>query len=198
MKDQARRPDQLDRCRACASDNLMLFLPMGDHPPANMFVRPEDRDAPQPAFPLNTQACLDCGMIQVADQIPDGFFTHYLYVPSGARTMHGHFEGLAGVLTDIAHGGLIVDVGCNDGLMLSFANRMGARTLGIDPAAIASAGGRSNSTRLIAICAVTFTIFSPPGMPVANRGRSPRRATTGLMLWCMRLPGAGALGWPGV
>ena len=86
MKDHAPRPDQLDRCRACDSDNLLLFLPMGDHPPANMFVRPEDRDAPQPAFPLNTQACLDCGMIQVADQIPDGFFTHYLYVPSGART----------------------------------------------------------------------------------------------------------------
>ena len=148
MKDQARRPDQLDRCRACASDNLMLFLPMGDHPPANMFVRPEDRDAPQPAFPLNTQACLDCGMIQVADQIPDGFFTHYLYVPSGARTMHGHFEGLAGVLTDIAQGGLIVDVGCNDGLMLSFANRMGARTLGIDPAANLVANAAANGVEV--------------------------------------------------
>lgn len=135
MKDHAPRPDQLERCRACGSEKMMLFLPMGNHPPANMFVRPEDRDAPQPAFPLNTQACLDCGMIQVADQIPDGFYTHYLYVPSSARTMHDHFEGLARTVTDLAGEGLIVDIGCNDGLMLSFANAMGARTLGIDPAA---------------------------------------------------------------
>lgn len=129
------RPDIMDECRACGSARMLLFLPMGDHPPANMFVRPEDADKPQPAFPLNTQACLDCGMIQVADQIPDGFFRHYLYIPSGAATMHGHFEGLAKVLADKADGGLIVDIGCNDGLMLGFANRMGANTLGVDPAA---------------------------------------------------------------
>ena len=129
------RPSTMTHCRACGSERMFLFLPMGDHPPANMFVRPEDADQPQPAFPLNTQACLDCGMIQVADQIPDGFFRHYLYIPSGAATMHGHFEGLARVLSDRADGGMIVDIGCNDGLMLGFANRMGAKTLGIDPAA---------------------------------------------------------------
>ncbi|MXU65223.1 class I SAM-dependent methyltransferase [Oceanomicrobium pacificus] len=124
----------LTACRACRSENLVTFLPMGDHPPANMFVRPEDRDKPQPAFPLNTQACLDCGLIQVADQIPAGFFEHYLYVPSGAATMHTHFDGLASVLTGLADGGLVVDIGCNDGLMLAAANGKGARTLGIDPA----------------------------------------------------------------
>lgn len=127
----------------------MLFLPMGDHPPANMFVRPEDRALPQPSFPLNTQACLECGMIQVADQIPEDFFAHYLYVPSSANTMHAHFEGLAGVLTRLAGGdGLIVDIGCNDGLMLGFANRMGARTLGIDPALNLSLTAKENGVEV--------------------------------------------------
>lgn len=127
--------DTLMNCRCCGSDNLMLFLPMGNHPPANMFVRPADRDLPQPAFPLNAQSCLDCGLIQVADQIPAGFFEDYLYVPSGAITMHTHFAGLARVLEEKAQGGLIVDIGCNDGLMLGHAARNGARVLGIDPAA---------------------------------------------------------------
>ena len=127
--------DMLHECRACGSGRLHLFLPMGNHPPANMFVRPEDAGKPQPAFPLNAQACLDCGLIQVADQVPEGFFRHYLYIPSGAATMHGHFEGLARVLADKAAGGLIVDIGCNDGLMLGFANAFGAQTLGVDPAA---------------------------------------------------------------
>ncbi len=113
----------------------MLVLPMGDHPPANMFVRAEDRENPQPSFPLNTQACLDCGLIQVADQVPPDFFTDYLYVPSGAATMHTHFAELAQVVVDRSQGGLIVDIGCNDGLMLSHANALGGKTLGVDPAA---------------------------------------------------------------
>ncbi len=135
MNMQSLRPTSRTTCRACKLENLMLVLPMGDHPPANMFVRAEDRENPQPSFPLNTQACLDCGLIQVADQVPPDFFTDYLYVPSGAATMHTHFAELAQVVVDRSQGGLIVDIGCNDGLMLSHANALGGKTLGVDPAA---------------------------------------------------------------
>ena len=124
-----------ENCRACRSNKLFLFLPMNNHPPANMFVRAEEVEDEQPSFPLDTQVCLDCGMIQVADQIPEGFFEHYVYVPSGAWMMHDHFEGLAQAVTQLAGGTLIADIGCNDGLMLTQANRLGAKTLGIDPAA---------------------------------------------------------------
>lgn len=155
MNDMTQRPSTLEYCRACGSSRLELFLPMGDHPPANMFVRPSERTEAQPAFALNTQACLDCGMIQVADQIPEGFFRHYLYVPSAARTMHGHFQGLAEVLHEKAGDGLIVDIGCNDGLMLGFANQRGARTLGIDPAANLAETAAANGVQ------VHVAYFSP-------------------------------------
>nr|WP_280138509.1 class I SAM-dependent methyltransferase [Aliiruegeria lutimaris] len=122
-------------CRACGSENLMTVLRMGNYPPANMFVRAEDLEKQLPSFPLNAQACLNCGLIQVADQVPADFFTNYLYVPSGAATMHSHFAGLAQVCVDRAKGRLIVDIGCNDGLMLSHANKLGGKTLGVDPAA---------------------------------------------------------------
>lgn len=127
--------DRLTQCRTCLAPNPYLFLPMGSHPPANMFVRPEQATQKQPAFQLNTQACLSCGLIQVADQIPADFFRHYLYVPSGAATMHTHFAELGRVIRERAGKGLIVDIGCNDGLLLSLCNQAGARTLGIDPAA---------------------------------------------------------------
>ena len=126
--------DKLTECRTCLAPDPYLFLPLGDHAPAQMLIRPEDLDKPQPSFPLNTQVCLNCGLVQVADQIPADFFRHYLYIPSGAATMHDHFRGLADVLTNRADGGLIVDIGCNDGLLLSFCNETGANTLGVDPA----------------------------------------------------------------
>ena len=135
MNIQNKQASTLSKCRCCKSSNLFLFLPMGAHPPANMFAKTQDTTVPQPAFELNTQACLDCGLIQVADQVPPDFFTDYLYVPSGAATMHTHFAELAQVAVEKAEGGLIVDIGCNDGLMLSHANRLKGKTLGIDPAA---------------------------------------------------------------
>jgi CDP-6-deoxy-D-xylo-4-hexulose-3-dehydrase len=124
----------LARCRACDSKNLLAFLPLGDHPPANAFVPPDRRDAPQPSGPLDSTVCLDCGLIQVADRIPPDFFRHYLYVPSAAQTMHGHFDELADRLAAVAQGGLIVDIGCNDGLLLGACAAKGAGVLGVDPA----------------------------------------------------------------
>jgi len=127
--------DRLEHCRACLAPQPYLFLAMGDHPPANMFVRPTEVDEVQPSFALNTQACLHCGLIQIADQIPADFFRHYLYVPSGATTMHRHFGELAETLKQRADDGLIIDIGCNDGLLLKACNELGCKTLGVDPAA---------------------------------------------------------------
>lgn len=125
----------LDCCRACKADSPHVFLEYGDHAPAQMLIRPEDLDEEQPSFPLNAQVCLECGLIAVADQIPENFFRHYLYIPSGAATMHSHFDEFASVLVERAgEGGLIVDIGSNDGLLLAACNGRGAKTLGIDPA----------------------------------------------------------------
>lgn len=123
-------------CRTCKSERLYLFLPLGDHPLANGFLREDQLAVKEPRFPLDVHACLDCGLIQVADQIPPGFFRHYVYIPSSADAMHGHFEGLADKLAARlpSPDALTIDIGCNDGLFLSFLRRRGARTLGIDPA----------------------------------------------------------------
>src|SRR3546814_16026060 len=69
----------LAQCRACLAPDPYLFLPMGDHPPAQAFIRSGDVAKDQPAFPPNTQVCLECGLIQVADQIPPDYFRHYHY-----------------------------------------------------------------------------------------------------------------------
>lgn len=146
----------LSSCRACLAESPYLFLPLGDHAPAQMLIRPEDLGLEQPAFPLNAQVCLECGLIQVADQIPADFFRHYLYVPSGATTMHTHFRGLANVLAEVAgRDGLIVDIGCNDGLLLEACNASGCRTLGVDPAANIAELARAKGVQ------VEVTYFDP-------------------------------------
>ena len=125
----------MDKCRACGAPDPYLFLEYGEHSPGQMLIRPEELDQEQPSYPLNAQACLECGLIAVADQIPEDFFKHYLYVPSGAATMHTHFDDFANVIAERAGtSGLIVDIGSNDGLLLAACNKRGCTTLGFDPA----------------------------------------------------------------
>jgi SAM-dependent methyltransferase len=124
-------------CRACKAHRLYLFLPLGCHPPANGFLRAGQLVEDEPSFPLDAYVCLDCGLIQIRDNIPPGFFRNYVYVPSTAATMHSHFSQFA---ADVAARfvtsarSLTVDIGCNDGLFLKCLQDRGARTLGVDPA----------------------------------------------------------------
>lgn len=161
--------ERLEHCRACLAPQPYLFLALGDHPPANMFVRPAEIDEVQPSFSLNTQACLHCGLIQIADQIPADFFRHYLYVPSGATTMHRHFGELAETLKAHAGEGLIVDIGCNDGLLLKACNELGCKTLGVDPAANLAELANERGV------AVHVAYFDPPTARELRRERGPAK-----------------------
>lgn len=123
-------------CRACTSDRLYRFLPLGDHPPASRVLTAEERGT-EPTFPLDAYVCLDCALIQVADFIPPDFFRHYFYVPSASDTMHRHFAALAETLIGrflTQAGDRIVDIGSNDGLFLGACREQGAAVLGIEPA----------------------------------------------------------------
>jgi SAM-dependent methyltransferase len=126
----------MTHCRGCKSTDLFLFLPLGDHPPANGFLAPDQVNEPEGRFPLDAHVCLSCGLIQVADHVPPDFFRHYVYLPSASPLMQRHFRELAGALDrrfDRSHGP-VVDIGCNDGTFLRAARELGWTTLGIDPA----------------------------------------------------------------
>ena len=83
--------------RSCFDDNLSdlqerpsLPLPPARRPPACERLSP--RGAARRVgslFPLDVHVCLDCGLIQVADQVPADYFRHYVYIPSAAEAMHG-------------------------------------------------------------------------------------------------------------
>ena len=69
--------ERMTNCRACKRTNLFMSLPLGDHPPANGFLRASQLSQPEARFPLNTHVCLDCGLIQV----PEGGFQLAVWLP---------------------------------------------------------------------------------------------------------------------
>ncbi len=125
-------------CRACKGIDLFMYLSLGDHPAANAFPRKEQLAQPERRWPLDTHVCLDCALIQVPDQLPADFFVDYLYIPSASETMQRHFRSLAQRFKQrliTAPGQRVVDIGCNDGLLLAACRDEGLETLGVDPAA---------------------------------------------------------------
>lgn len=125
-------------CRACSGNNLFCYLSLGNHPPANAFVRAEKVGERDVTFPLDTHVCLDCALIQIPDQLPPDFYVDYVYVPSSSTTMPEHFRRLAQRFKDELITGerqRVVDVGCNDALLLAACREIGLETLGVDPAA---------------------------------------------------------------
>jgi SAM-dependent methyltransferase len=64
-------------------------------------------------------------------------FEDYLYISSASDTLKAHLHDLSDLVTDRCRVGkddLVIDVGCNDGTLLSGFKRNGVRTLGVDPA----------------------------------------------------------------
>ena len=123
-------------CRAC-DGRLQAFLDLGEQPLANRLPRP-DQAAQEPRFPLTLTRCEACGLVQLREVVdPKLLFANYLYVPSTSATMRTHFDALAAEMVPrlaLGPSDLVVDVGSNDGLLLSCFKRRGAHVLGIEPA----------------------------------------------------------------
>jgi SAM-dependent methyltransferase len=85
---------------------------------------------------MDVYVCLHCALIQIADQIPRGYYANYVYVPSVSPTLTSHFGNLAQALVQrfSAGGGKIaVDIGSNDGLLLKAFQDAGMKPIGVDP-----------------------------------------------------------------
>ena len=126
-----------DACRACGA-NLRDVLSLGEQPLANRLRRPNESPVVS-RYPLTLARCSDCELVQLREVVdPAVLFADYAYVPSTSSTMRAHFEGLASwAVRHMALGtdDLVIDVGSNDGLLLSAFKSHGVQVLGIEPAA---------------------------------------------------------------
>lgn len=121
-------------CLACGSEALKLGLDLGEQPLANNLL--ESRNQAYKSFPLSFNWCQDCGHGQLghfAD--PLDLFSHYLYASNTSRTLNEYFEWFADEAAKmIATNARILEIGCNDGSLLSCFQRHGFDVNGVDPA----------------------------------------------------------------
>ncbi len=144
-----------DDCRLCGG-SLTKVLDLLETPPANEFV---SHDVPwakivQDTFPLFLSVCSDCGHVQLPVVVdPRRLFRNYVYVSGTSSVFVDHFRRYAEDMVSrcgLRPGDLVVDVGSNDGTLLSFFRAAGMRVLGVDPARAIAADATARGVPTIA------------------------------------------------
>lgn len=133
------RSRTITRCRSCGSPQLEIFLDLGVAPLVDRLVEPEEWDAPEPAFPLQTAFCHDCSLVQITETVdPDLLFDRaYPYYSSFSPALLAHSrENVLDVMSRRALGpdSFVVELASNDGYLLKNYVEEGVPALGIDPA----------------------------------------------------------------
>ncbi|AEB46041.1 class I SAM-dependent methyltransferase [Micromonospora maris] len=129
-------------CRICGGA-VGELLDLGRQPSANRFLSPEE--APQEyLFRLAIGACDTCTMVQLMEDVPQEVRYHpaYRYLASGSALHRKFFAGEARRLLETELTGpdpFIVEIGCNDGVLLEHIAQAGVRHLGVEPAASVAA-----------------------------------------------------------
>lgn len=163
-------------CRLCGGTHLTLVLSLAPTPPANAFVPATELGREQERFPLDLFFCETCAHLQLLDVVdPRVLFENYVYVSGTSPVFVRHFQAYADDVVGrfgVPAGSLVVDVGSNDGTLLSCFAQAGMRVQGIDPARDIAAAA---SARGIPTVADFFT----PALALSIRGRQgPAKVVT--------------------
>ncbi len=126
-------------CRMCASEDVTLYLDLGNHPPSDQFRTLEELSLPEVRYPLRVLLCQSCGLSQLSHVVdPRVLYQHdYPYESSTTKTGKMHWDEFAkNVVARLAlpAGSLVVDIGSNVGTLLDSFKSTGMQVAGIDPA----------------------------------------------------------------
>lgn len=124
-------------CRLCKSGDLRDIISFGDCALANSYSA--SKDEVQALYPLTIVRCEECSHIQLKETIDaKALFENYLYSSSDSPTLLTHFKNYAHSLMQKFknfNSPKILEIGCNDGILLNAIKQMGYNDLiGIDPA----------------------------------------------------------------
>ncbi len=128
----------VEKCRICGSKKLYKFLDLGLMPLANSFKQKKDLKRRENKYELACLFCQNCGLVQLSIVVnPKVMFSNYVYIPSTSKIMMNNFISLSSQAFNekkLDETSLVIDIGSNDGSLLTFFKAYDCKVLGIDPA----------------------------------------------------------------
>lgn len=124
-------------CQICRNPNLKSVLFLGYLPPVNQLYLIESRPKEQPSYPAELLYCPKCHLVQLGLVVDPRviFPKEYPYTSGTTKILRDNFANLSNEvmeLLDLKSSDLVVDIGSNDGTLLSNFTPF-AKVLGITP-----------------------------------------------------------------
>jgi hypothetical protein len=163
-------------CQVCGHAPLASVLSLGYMPPVNQMVAIGEVPRQQPWFPTNLLHCAKCDLVQLGLAVDPViiFPPEYPYTSGTTKLLRDNFADLyaeAAAMLRLAPQDLIIDIGSNDGTLLSNFQAGGHRVLGIEPTEVGKiAGGRGIPT--------LQRYFTPAVAAEVKREHGPARVVT--------------------
>jgi hypothetical protein len=132
----------ISRCQVCNSDKVHLILDLGHQPLCDSLLTKKMLNEPEMTFPLRMYWCEECTLVQI-DHCVDGSLVYHPEYPyrSGITKELAEYQVLISKSLiskyNLGSKDLVIDIGSNDGTLLSGFKRDGLRTLGVEPTNIA-------------------------------------------------------------
>ena len=125
-------------CQICGHAPLDDVLSLGYMPPVNQMVPIGQGPRQQPWFPTNLLHCRNCDLVQLGLAVDPViiFPPEYPYTSGTTKLLRDNFADLhreSAALLGLGAVDLVVDIGSNDGTLLSNFQNGGHRVLGIEP-----------------------------------------------------------------
>ncbi|MGK7925089.1 MAG: class I SAM-dependent methyltransferase, partial [Spirulina sp.] len=151
MKTKVLRHDE--NCRICGSDRITSVLKLQDTPLEDQFIPQEQVQNKQPVYPLELALCENCGYLHLPYIVnPEASYSDYIYVSSVTVGLRSHYDEYAREIVseyNIPESSLVVDLGSNDGSLLSSFKKLGMQVVGVEPAkGIADRADRAGLTTI--------------------------------------------------
>ncbi len=131
----------IGKCRICGNTNLQTVLNLGNMSVTGIFPRSEEDEVP--VGPLTLVKCTGertCGLVQLKDTFEPGILygENYGYSSALNKSMVRHLQDIVQYcksFVSLSRKDLIIDIGSNDGTLLSFFPKSTYTLLGVDPTA---------------------------------------------------------------
>ena len=163
-------------CQVCGHEPLETVLSLGYMPPVNQMVPVGQVPRQQPWFPTDLLYCGKCELVQLGLAVDPViiFPPEYPYTSGTTKLLRDNFADLcseAGTMLQLTPADLVIDIGSNDGTLLSNFQKAGYRVLGIEPTEVSKIAAQRGIPTVM-------RYFSPATAADVKREHGPARVVT--------------------